>query len=431
MKKNSKLVFLSIILVIAAVTYIALEGVGLGGFRIDSIKDSMKLGLDIEGGVAVVYEADTDETGAELDRAVNQTKNIISKRINTLGLTEPNITKQGEKRIRIELPGVKNANDAIELIGKTAKLEFYLVDQDSIAEEGMDKTDFTGSLIFDGSKVKDASTSFDQYNKPSVGLKLDSEGAKLFKDATETAVSFAGGRGQIAILLDDKVISAPYTSIVISNGEAIIVGNFTLDEVGELASLIRGGALPVDLIEVKTSVISATLGIDALNSSINAAKVGFILVILFMLIYYRVPGFIASLALILYASLLLFLMVAFNATLTLPGVAGIVLSVGMAVDANVIIFERIKEELANGKTLRASIISGFSRALRTIIDSNVTTFIAAIVLFTFGEGPIQGFAVTLMIGIFTSMFTAVVVTKTLLTTSLGFGALNNNKLYGA
>ncbi|MGB3367322.1 MAG: protein translocase subunit SecD [Acidaminobacteraceae bacterium] len=431
MKKNSKLVFLSIVLVIAAVTYIALQGIGLGMFKINSIQDSMKLGLDIEGGVVVVYEADTTETGTELDRIVNQTKSIISKRINTLGLTEPNITKQGDRRIRIELPGVKDSNEAIELIGKTAKLEFLLVDENSMATEGMDKSDFDGTVILDGSRVKDASTSFDKYNKPSVGLKFDAEGAKLFKEGTEKATKYASGKGQIAILLDEKVISAPFTSIIISSGEAIIVGSFTLDEVGELSALIRGGALPVDLIEVQTSVISATLGIDALNSSVNAAKVGFMLVILFMLVYYRVPGFIASLALVLYASLLLFLMVAFNATLTLPGVAGIVLSVGMAVDANVIIFERIKEELKNGKTLRASIKSGFTRALRTIIDSNVTTFIAAIVLFTFGEGPIQGFAVTLMIGIFTSMFTAVVVTRSLLTSSLGFKALNNTKLYGA
>lgn len=431
MKKNSILVFLSIVLAIAAVSYIALEGIGVGMFRIDSIKDSMKYGLDIEGGVVVVYEADTTETGDELDRIVNQTKGVISKRINTLGLTEPNITKQGDNRIRIELPGVKNSNDAIELIGKTAKLEFLLVDEDSIANEGMDRSEFSGTVILDGSKVKDASTTFDKYNKPSVGLKLDDEGAKLFKDATEKAINYKEKRGQIAILLDDKVISAPYTSIIISDGEAIIVGSFTLEEVGELSSLIRGGALPVDLIEVQTSVISATLGIDALNSSVNAAKVGFVLVLLFMLFYYRVPGLIAGIALILYSALMLFLMIAFNATLTLPGVAGIVLSVGMAVDANVIIFERIKDELKNGKTLRASINSGFTRALGTIIDSNVTTFIAAIVLFSFGEGPIKGFAVTLMIGIFTSMFTAVVVTKTLLKSSLGFKALNNTKLYGA
>lgn len=431
MKKNSISVFLLIVLLISAVTYIAIEGVQIGSFKIDSVQDSMKLGLDIEGGVVVVYEADTQETGAELERIMTQTKGIISKRVNTLGLTEPNITKQGDKRIRIELPGVKDANEAINVIGKTAKLEFFLVDQDSTAQEGMSSSEFSGTVILDGSKVKDASISYDKYGKPAVGLKLDSDGAALFREATEKAVNYPTGKGQIAILLDDKVISAPFTAIIIADGEAIITGNFSTDEAGELSSLIRGGALPVDLLEVQTSVIGPTLGLDALKTSVSAAKIGFILVVLFMLIYYRVPGFIASIALVLYACLVLLVMVGFKATLTLPGVAGIVLSVGMAVDANVIIFERIKEEIRNGKTLRAAIDSGFSRALRTIVDSNVTTFIAAIVLFTFGEGPIQGFAVTLMIGIFTSMLTAVVVTKTLLKSSLGFKALNSTKLYGA
>jgi protein-export membrane protein SecD len=187
-----------------------------------------------------------------------------------------------------------------------------------------------------------------------------------------------------------------------------------------LALLIRGGALPVELSEIQTSVIGPTLGIDSLNSAIRAAMVGLALVVLFMLVYYRVPGLIATIALALYAIIVIYALIGFNATLTLPGVAGIVLSLGMAVDANVIIFERLKEEIKSGKSLRASINSGFHRAMRTIIDSNVTTFIAAIILFAFGEGPIKGFAVTLMIGIVSSMFTAVVITKTLLKLSLGF-----------
>ncbi|BEP29123.1 protein translocase subunit SecD [Helicovermis profundi] len=430
MKKNGVAVFLVIVLLICGVSYLALNGVGSGTFGVKSIADSMKLGLDIEGGVVVVYEAKTDATGSDLLQLMNQTKNVIVRRVNSMGLTEPNITIQGDKRIRIELPGVKNANDAISMIGKTAQLEFVLVDQKSVARSGMTKDAFVGTQILTGQEVKDSKLSFDKYNKPGVGLEFNTEGTKLFRTATESAVAYPGGKGQIAIILDDNVISAPYTSIVIGDGKAVITGNFTVEEATNLASLIRGGALPVNLDEVQTSVIGPTLGLDALKTSVNAAKIGLLLVVLFMLVFYRVPGFIASIALVLYAGVLLFIMVGFNATLTLPGVAGIVLSLGMAVDANVIIFERIKEELRNGKTLRASIDSGFSRALRTIIDSNVTTFIAAIVLFTFGEGPIKGFAVTLMIGIVTSMFTAVVVTKTLLKSSLSFKGFNSNKMYG-
>jgi len=430
MKKNGVAIFLVIVLLIFGVSFVALNGIGNGTFAIESIADSMKLGLDIEGGVVVVYEADTDLSGDDLKQLMIQTKNVITRRVNEMGLTEPNITIQGDKRIRIELPGVKNANDAISMIGKTAQLEFVLVDEDSMALSGMKKEDFKSTSILTGKEVKDSKLSFDKYNKPGVSLEFDSNGTKLFKEATEKAVNYSAGKGQIAIILDNTVISAPYTKIVIGDGKAVISGNFTIDEATTLASLIRGGALPVNLNEIQTSVIGPTLGLEALNTSVDAAKIGFLLVILFMLIYYRIPGFIASIALILYSSLLLFIMVGFNATLTLPGVAGIVLSVGMAVDANVIIFERIKEELKNGKTLRASIDSGFSRALRTIIDSNVTTFIAAIVLFTFGEGPIKGFAVTLMIGILTSMFTAVIVTKTLLKSSLAFKGFNNKALYG-
>ncbi len=254
-------------------------------------------------------------------------------------------------------------------------------------------------------------------------------GTKLFFEGTSKAIDNEAKQGQIAIILDGNIISAPYTSIVIADGEAIIQGNFSFDTANELALLIRGGALPVELSEVQTSVIGPTLGLDSFNSAVKAAAVGILLVMAFMIVFYRIPGVIASIALTLYAVIVVFALIGFNATLTLPGIAGIVISLGMAVDANVIIFERLKEEIKNGKSLRSSIDSGFHRAMSTIIDSNVTTFIAALILFAFGEGPIKGFAVTLMIGIISSMFTAVLVTKSLLKLSLGF--TDRKKLYGS
>ena len=429
MKGRNTLLFFLVAALIAGVAFVAINGLTVGNYTIESVKDSMKLGLDIEGGVVVVYEALTEETGTELMRTMEQTRGVIGRRINELGLTEPIITIQGENRIRIELPGVTNAQDAIELIGKTAKLEFARVTGETLAVPGMTADMFESELVVTGNEVIDAFISRDEYNQPVVGLKFSGEGTTKFTEATRIASNNGTKSGQIAIMLDGRVISAPYVSKVIASNEAVIEGNFTLETANELSMLIRGGALPVQLEEIQTSVIGPTLGLDSLKSAVNAAKVGLALVVLFMIFYYRIPGAIASIALVLYAAIIVYVMIGFNATLTLPGVAGIVLSLGMAVDANVIIFERLKEEMKVGKSLRASIDSGFHRAMRTIIDSNVTTFIAAVILFIFGEGPIKGFAVTLMIGIIASMFTAVAITKTLLKLSLGFA--DRKILYGS
>lgn len=419
-------------LVIFLLAYLAAFGAKLGSFELKSLGEQLNYGLDIEGGVAIVFEADTALKGKELDAAVKQSIDVLSKRIDSIGLTEPKITQQGTNRIRIELPGVKDASAAIQSIGQTAQLEFVLVEPTTVAMEGMSKSDFTSTPILTGKQVKDSKVSSDSYGKPAVGLEFDKEGTELFSTATKQAMTFDNSRGgQIAILLDNKVISAPYTNIQIVDGKAIIVGNFTYDEASVLCSLIRGGALPINLKEVQSTVIGATLGLNALTTSVFAAKIGFLLVALFMIIYYKFPGLVSVIALVLYATIVLALMTALHATLTLPGIAGIVLSVGMAVDANVIIFERVKEELKEGKSLRAAVDSGFHRALTTILDSNITTLIAASVLYYFGTGTIQGFAVTLMIGILTSMFTAIVVTRHLLKWSLGFKVANNTKYYGA
>lgn len=423
-------------LAVVALTVWAFMGFQVGGLSIEPAVSNLKLGLDIEGGVVVTYEILTDATGDDLEQIKNQTKLVLEQRINAMGLTEPNIYLEGEKRIRIELPGVTNATEALELVGTTAQLQFALV-----ADQ---KATLTGDLfdpeimevIFSGERVKDAKSVADQYGQPSVSLSLDTEGAVLFREATSTAINRTNGmtgtkNGQIAILLDGKVISAPSVPVVISDGSAIITGNFTAQESMDLALLIRGGALPAQLKEVQTSAIGPTLGRDALKSSINAGIVGFALVVVFMVFVYRLPGIVACFSLVLYGVLILLLMVQLNATLTLPGVAGIVLSLGMAVDANVIIFERIKEELKEGKTLKASLGHGFSKAFSTILDSNVTTLIAAVVLFNFGEGAIKGFAVTLMLGIMMSMFTAIVITKTILKQFSHSRYLTNIKFYGA
>lgn len=429
MKGKNTLLFFLIVALIAGAAFIAINGLTIGKFSISPAKDDLKLGLDIEGGVVVVYEAQTNEKGDDLARTMEQTKQIISKRVNELGLTEPIITLQGEKRLRIELPGVDNAQDAIDVIGKTALLEFDLVTGDKMAMEGMKASEIEYEQILTGMEVKDAYVSKNEYNQPVVALKFNEKGTNLFFEGTKKAIDNDAKKGQIAIVLDGDIISAPYTQLVISDGEAIIQGNFTYDTANSLAMLIRGGALPVQLTEVQTSVIGPTLGIDSLKSALKASAIGVAFVILFLIIMYRIPGIIASIALVLFAVIQVYVLIGFNATLTLPGIAGIAISLAMAIDANVIIFERLKEEMHAGKSLRSSIDGGFHRAMSTIIDSNATTFIAGIILYAFGVGAIRGFAVTLMIGIVSSMFTAVTVTKLLLKLSLGFS--DSKKHYGA
>ena len=428
--KNRAIILVLLLALIAVTAIAAVLGIG----PIKPIKDTINLGLDIEGGVVVVYEGDKgDYSDEEFETLMKQSKAILSKRVDSLGLTEPNISIQGEDRIRIELPGVKDVNEAVAIIGKTALLEFALVSEDAgLVYPGMTAESFEHTIIFNGDNIKDAGVGSDEYGKYAVTLELSDEGTDIFADTSRQIVeTYAGGTGQIAIMLDSEVISAPSVSQVLSQKDLIIQGTFTLDEVVNLSTLIRGGALPLELEEVQTSLIGPTIGLNALSVSVKAAIIGFILVVLFMIGYYRLPGLLASLSLILYVSLVFFTLVYFGATLTLPGIAGLVLSIGMAVDANVIIFERIKEELRNGKSLNASVDSGFKRAMRTIMDSNVTTLIAAVVLFNFGEGPIQGFAVTLMIGIAISMLTAIIVTRLLIKSAITFDFLRNKKYYGA
>ena len=419
MRIKSAIIFFLVIAIVALAGFTAFNGLQVGDYSIRPVKDSIKQGLDLQGGVFVLFEAQTDATGAELDQLMNQTIGVFRRRVDAFGLTEPTIVREGDKRIRVELPGVKNAQEAISMIGKTAQLQFIAADNEEV--------------VVTGNNVKKAEVAF--YNNepnPVVSLEFDVEGSDSFSEATGRLAKLTDQKDKIIyIVLDDQVISAPLVSERIPSGKAQISGRFTVEEASNLASLIRAGALPVNLEEVQTSTVTASLGVNALSKSVKAAQIGILLVLLFMLLYYRLPGLVANIALSIYILIVLGVYVAVNATLTLPGIAALILSVGMAVDANVIIFERLKEELKAGKTVRAAIDSGFKRAFRAILDSNITTLIAGVVLYQFGTGPIKGFAVMLIIGILASMFTAIVVTKFILKLIVGMDLTKNSKLFGA
>ena len=410
---RSKSVFFLVVILIATFAYTAFAGISAGGMEIKSAVSNIKQGLDLKGGVFVLYEADTDITGTELDDIMDQTIAVFRKRIDSMGLTEPLIVREGEKRIRIELPGVENAQQALDTIGKTAQLQFITVREE---------------IVVTGADVKNAKVVIDQKeNTPVVALEFTPEGAQKFADAT---AKLAVNQEPLLIVLDNEVISSPVVNVAIPDGNATISGNFTVESASELANLIRGGALPVNFTEVQSSIVTATLGEDALARSITGALIGIILVMLFMTVYYRIPGLSASIALAGYMVIVAYIYQLIGVTLTLPGIAALILSVGMAVDANVIIFERIKEEIRDGKSVRVSIDSGFKKAMSTILDSQITTFIAGIVLYYFGTGQIKGFAITLMIGIIASMFTALFVTKLILRNMVNGFSIKDKKLFG-
>jgi len=402
MKFKNLSIFILILLLISVFGITAFNGMNIGNIKFEPVGLQINQGLDLKGGVFVVYEAKTDASGEELNKIIDQTIEVFRKRVDGMGLTEPVIVKEGNNRIRIELPGVKDAQQAIDTIGKTAQLQFVLPD---------------GNVVVSGAEVSNAEVMIDnRNNQPFVSLEFNSEGSKKFAEATR---NLAPSNEPIFIVLDGEVISSPRVNEEIPNGQAQVTGNFTIESASELAGLIRAGALPVDFEEVQSSTITATLGEEALDKSIYGASIGILLVMLFMIIYYRLPGLIAAIALAAYLLIVLYTYVGINATLTLPGIAALILSVGMAVDANVIIFERIKEEIRSGKSIRVSVDSGFQKAMSTIIDSQITTFIAGVVLYNFGTGSIKGFAITLMIGIIASMITAIIITRFLLKSIIG------------
>ena len=373
---------------------------------------SIRQGLDLQGGTHVVLEAEDTEIAQVNEDAMQRVVSIMERRINELGLTEPIIQREGSRRVIIELPGIKDPDKAIETIGKTAMLEFK--DED-------------GNTLLTGTDLKDAQAAMNpQNNQNVVNLEFSDEGAEKFADATLKNV----GR-TIAILLDGEVLTNPVVREPILGGRAEISGQRDLEEAQRLAVLLRSGALPVKVNIIETRTVGPSLGQDSKDKSEFGFVVGIAAVLIFMLLFYRLCGFVADISLMAYTLLLLAILKALDATLTLPGVAGIILSIGMAVDANVLIFEHFKEEFRLGKTLRLAMEMGFKRAFTTIFDSNTTTIIAAAVLFFFGTGNIRGFAITLGLGVLLSMFTAITLTQFMLKLLVNARVIESPSAYGA
>lgn len=410
---------------------------------------AIHLGLDLQGGMHLVLEVDTrDMSAKEADLAVEQALTIIRNRVDQFGVAEPKIQRQGKNRIIVQLPGIRDPERARELIGRTALLEFKIVkDWADSKERLLEKlsNEIPPGYYIPESKEEEVflvekepaltgrelSTAAPEIYeaRPEVSLEFTKKGAEIFSEVTGEHVG-----ERLAIILDDVVYSAPVIKEKITGGKARISGHFTMDEAKDLAVILRCGALPSSVEKIEERTVGPSLGLDSINKGVRAAIVGFILVVLFMLLYYRLGGLIADFCLLLTLLFLMAAMAGFKATLTLPGIAGIVLTIGMAVDANVLIFERMKEELRSGKSIRTSVEGGYTKAFPTIMDSNVTTLIAALVLFQFGTGPVKGFAVTLSIGILTSMFSALIVSRAIfefLTSRRGFKRLSMASLIGA
>ncbi len=379
-----------------------------------------------------------EETARIQQMAAAQALETIRNRIDQFGVSEPDIRRQGERRILIQLPGVKDTERAKELIGRTAQLEFKLVDErmapdvaesrgvppgseilyEVVEDPATRRTLKTPYLVkkralLTGAYLTDARVSFDNRDGAYVSIDFDRKGARIFERVTAENV-----RKRLAIVLDNKVYSAPVIQERIGGGQARITGSFTTEEARDLAIVLRAGALPAPVNILEERTVGPSLGADSIRTGLVSMIVGGILVIVFMVIYYRFAGLIADVALVLNIFLMGAGLAALQATLTLPGIAGFILTIGMAVDANVIIFERIREELRLGKTTRAAVDAGYNRATLTILDANVTTLIAALVLFQFGTGPVKGFAVTLSLGVVASMFTALVFTRMVFETML-------------
>ncbi len=420
-----------IVVLIAAFSYVAFIGIGkanLGNAR------NIRLGLDLQGGVSVTYQAKkANPTKQEMDDTVYK----MQQRVENFS-TEAAVYQEGSNRITIDIPGVSNSEEILKKLGQAGSLQFVmysnLKDKEGNTEpkEGDEVVFEESDIEMDGTMIAEANATNSQNEQTGVSenvvaIKLTGKGTKKFAKLTSEHL-----REQLAIVYDGKLVSAPVLQNEISDGECIINGGEDFKDranVEELAATLRIGALPLELENIHHNTVGATLGSEALKSSLIAGVIGLILVMIFMIVMYRLPGVAASIALIFYVLAELLLLNVLNVTLTLPGIAGIILSIGMAVDANCIIFTRIREELATGKTVASSIKNGFSKALSAIIDGNVTTLIAAFVLFLKGSGTVKGFATTLAIGIILSMFTAIIVTRLLLNSFAYLGA-TNIKLYG-
>ncbi|MDR3254584.1 MAG: protein translocase subunit SecD [Synergistaceae bacterium] len=431
----------------------------LSALAVFPIDGRIKLGLDLKGGAHIVLQARPIDDAQVNDDSVDRLIEVLRNRIDQYGIVEPQIQREGGDRVAVDLPGIEDSEAALELIGRTAMLEFrqvagagpkmpppverknYASDADYDAaltrwqrlvttinedvkglEERAKSDDsiilgrdedkniyLLGQLYVTGGDLVDARVTQDELARPAVSLEFNSEGASAFENATAENIE-----KQIAIVLDGSVISAPVVRTRISGGNAIITGTFSYDEAARLAVMLRAGALPMNVEILENRSVGPTLGEDSIRSGLMSGLIGGCLVIVFMLVYYGMLGIAADVAMIISMLVLMAAMVALKTTLTLPGIGGIVLTIGMAVDGNILIYERMKEEFRSGKTIMAALDSGFRKALVVILDSNVTTLIAAGVLFYFGSGPVRGFSVTLSLGVLASMFGNIVVTRAIL-----------------
>ena len=436
-KVKGVLQVLLVLVLIAAFAFVAARGIG--GAHRGSAKN-IRLGLDLEGGVSVTYQAyKTDSTGKRTgeqptDKDMADTIYKMQKRVETLESTEAAVYQEGSDRVTIDIPGASDSEEVLKELGKAGALYFILysdlkTEKGGTPNEG-DKVVYDKSkVLLTGDMIGEATSGSRQQEgtgktEYGVSIKFAGKGIKKFAKITGEHVG-----EQLAIVYDEKLVSAPNLKEEISGGECWISGSFTSESAEQLASTVRIGALPLELENIHGNVVGATLGSQALKSSLFAGVVGLILVIIFMIVMYRISGVAASIALIFYVGAMLLALNGLNVTLTLPGIAGIILSIGMAVDANCIIFTRIREELATGKTVASAIDNGFSKAMSAIVDGNVTTLIAALVLYLKGSGTVKGFAMTLGIGIVLSMFTALFITKLLMKAFCALG-MTNTSMYG-
>lgn len=395
-KRRSILSLSVIVLIVVAFGLLAVNGMPVGRYNILPVTRAIRQGLDLRGGVYTVYQA-KDTTVENFDDKMITAIGIIRDRLDKKGYTEATISRQESDRIRVEIPDISDPGAVLAIIGEPALLQF--VDPD-------------GNVIMEGSNILSARATYlsGSGSEVVVAFELDEAGAKAFAESTSKHVG-----EEITILLDGEVISSPTVETAILTGSGYIEGMGSKEAAQTLAIQIESGALPLEFEQLEIRTISATLGEDALQRSILAGAIGIAVLLVYMVFYYRLPGLIADLSLVIYLEIVLYMLAVLpSVQLTLPGVAGIILSVGMAVDANVIIFERIKEESRTGKTLRAAVEAGFKKAFTTILDANITTILAALVLMYFGTGSIKGFAVTLTLGIVISMFTAITVTRYLI-----------------
>lgn len=425
--KKSVFTLVIVVLLVAGLLFTALHGIGSA---IQPVQKGVVLGLDLVGGSEITYEAMVPENYDESNLAEDMqvARAMLQDRLNKLGYTEASCYISGERRLVVEIPSVENPEQAVQQLGATAVVNF--VDAD-------------GKIWLTGSDIEDAEYEFSPidnsgFNKPHVRLDLSSEGRSKLSQASSTILSRTDGNTYLAIQMDDKDISKPYVNSKLDTDSVIITVSDTAPEGFDspesyciyLANIISAGRLPLELTTAKQQTIGASLGEKSLSTSLLAGLIGLILVMIFMIAVYRLMGVISCVALVTYAALFAVAISVFHVNLSLPGIAGIILTVGMAVDANVIIFERIKEELRQGKTLRFAIESGYKRALLAIIDANVTTMIAGFVLLWQGSGTILGFATTLLIGVALSMLVMLVMTKVMLKTAVGL-KITNLKLYCA